>query len=404
MPSTINADNGVVSGSSGVKTTADTSGVLALQSNGTTGLTLNTSLALGVGSGNSTGSSGQVLTSAGSGAAPTWASVASSQWTTSGSNIYYNTGNVAVKTTTFSSIAGTVGTLTIGGTNANTSGGIAYQTNGTVKGYHYIDFDNMTHQSISGGHLFLANNTEQVRITSAGRLGVGTTTPASKFVVANGSVEALEFNPTGSAGGGAYIQGYNRTSFVYIPVEIIASSFAIYPQGGASKVNVNFNGLGLGTGTPSSGIGITFPATQDASSNANTLDDYEEGTFTPVIAGTTTAGTATYGSRSGAYTKIGNLVTLFIYIDWSAFNGTGNIKFTGFPFASVNTANRYFSVYFGGWDNVALTASYIPTGYIGPNETSLNLGQRPTGTGTVSGVPVDAAGVIIFTITYNTAD
>lgn len=72
MPSTINADNGVVSGSSGVKTTADTSGVLALQSNGTTGLTLNTSLALGVGSGNSTGTSGQVLTSAGSAAAPTW--------------------------------------------------------------------------------------------------------------------------------------------------------------------------------------------------------------------------------------------------------------------------------------------------------------------------------------------
>ena len=77
MPSTINADNGVVSGSAGVKTTADTSGVLALQSNGTTGLTLNTTLALGVGSGNSTGTSGQLLTSAGSGAAPTWTTVSS---------------------------------------------------------------------------------------------------------------------------------------------------------------------------------------------------------------------------------------------------------------------------------------------------------------------------------------
>ena len=49
MPSTINADNGVVSGSSGVKTTADTSGVLALQSNGSTGLTLDTSLNVGIG-------------------------------------------------------------------------------------------------------------------------------------------------------------------------------------------------------------------------------------------------------------------------------------------------------------------------------------------------------------------
>lgn len=75
MASTINADNGVVSGSSGLKSTADTSGVLALQSNGTTGLTLNTSLALGVGSSPSYGSSGQLLTSSGSGAAPTWTSV-----------------------------------------------------------------------------------------------------------------------------------------------------------------------------------------------------------------------------------------------------------------------------------------------------------------------------------------
>lgn len=77
MPVTLNADNGVVSGSAGAKTTADSSGVLALQSNGVTGLTINTSLAIGVGSGNSTGTTGQVLTSAGSGAAPTWANAAS---------------------------------------------------------------------------------------------------------------------------------------------------------------------------------------------------------------------------------------------------------------------------------------------------------------------------------------
>ena len=55
--------------------TADTTGILALQSNnGVTGLTLNASQALGVGSTPSFGTSGQVLTSAGSGAAPTWGS------------------------------------------------------------------------------------------------------------------------------------------------------------------------------------------------------------------------------------------------------------------------------------------------------------------------------------------
>jgi len=78
MASTVNSDNGVVSGSAGLKTSADSTGVLALQSNGTTGLTLNTSGAIGVGSGNSTGTNGQVLTSAGSGAAPTWATAGAS--------------------------------------------------------------------------------------------------------------------------------------------------------------------------------------------------------------------------------------------------------------------------------------------------------------------------------------
>jgi hypothetical protein len=83
MPVTINADT--VTGAAVV--TADASGVLALQAAGNTGLTVNTSLALGVGSGNSTGSSGQVLTSGGSGAAPTWVNAPAGGNTTS--NIGY---------------------------------------------------------------------------------------------------------------------------------------------------------------------------------------------------------------------------------------------------------------------------------------------------------------------------
>jgi len=73
MASTINAS---VSPTTGLISTADNTGILALQSNGSTGLTLNTSLAIGVGSTPNYGTSGQALVSSGTGASPTWSSVA----------------------------------------------------------------------------------------------------------------------------------------------------------------------------------------------------------------------------------------------------------------------------------------------------------------------------------------
>jgi hypothetical protein len=72
MASTINASN---SGFGGIVSTGDSSGQLALQAAGTTAVTINTSGAVGVGSTPSFGTSGQVLTSAGSSAAPTWTTI-----------------------------------------------------------------------------------------------------------------------------------------------------------------------------------------------------------------------------------------------------------------------------------------------------------------------------------------
>lgn len=68
MPTTINAD--AIAG--GAIVTGDGSGILALQAGGNTGLTLNSSQAVGVGSSPSFGTSGQLLQSNGSAAAPSW--------------------------------------------------------------------------------------------------------------------------------------------------------------------------------------------------------------------------------------------------------------------------------------------------------------------------------------------
>jgi hypothetical protein len=89
------------------------------------------------------------------------------------------------------------------------------------------------------------------------------------------------------------------------------------------------------SGTTPSLNGITFPATQVASADANTLDDYEEGTWTPTLsAGFSTAPTS-YSQQSGSYTKIGRFVFATMVLDPNGAVGQGSIiKFGGLPFLS----------------------------------------------------------------------
>ena len=91
--------------------------------------------------------------------------------------------------------------------------------------------------------------------------------------------------------------------------------------------------LGVGGATPStSGAGITFPATQSASTDANTLDDYEEGNWTPVFG--ISSGFTISTLNSAFYTKIGNSVTVQCYL---SLTGTGNsnpLVIDGLPFVA----------------------------------------------------------------------
>jgi len=101
---------------------------------------------------------------------------------------------------------------------------------------------------------------------------------------------------------------------------------------GTTSATFNTFGIGLGSATPSSGIGITFPATQSASSDANTLDDYEEGTFTPSVTG------VTVGTTTGIYIKIGKLVFINMIIPVTSGANTG-MTVTNLPFTTW-TGNR----------------------------------------------------------------
>jgi hypothetical protein len=101
------------------------------------------------------------------------------------------------------------------------------------------------------------------------------------------------------------------------------------------SISVSTTGVTL-TGTN----GITFTASQTASADANTLDDYEEGTWTPVLSRDGTAPTITYTSRPATYVKIGQMVYCMAEIDIGSIsaNGSGLNQLTGLPFAAETAA------------------------------------------------------------------
>jgi hypothetical protein len=81
---------------------------------------------------------------------------------------------------------------------------------------------------------------------------------------------------------------------------------------------------------------IKFPASQNSSSDANTLDDYEEGTYTPAPEGTGTAGTPT-GTFAGHYIKIGSQVWVSCQLVFTALTGmVGNLIIRNLPFQAIS--------------------------------------------------------------------
>lgn len=98
--------------------------------------------------------------------------------------------------------------------------------------------------------------------------------------------------------------------------------------------------IGVGGATPAaSGAGITFPATQSASADANTLDDYEEGTWAPTVT-SAGGGSGTTSYATGTYVKIGSLIQYNLFVKITALSGTsGALRIGSFPFAVAARPN-----------------------------------------------------------------
>jgi hypothetical protein len=143
-----------------------------------------------------------------------------------------------------------------------------------------------------------------------------------------------------------------------------ASAYMLWDTSADDLILGGAAGLVLGSG------GIVFPGTQSEISDGNTLDDYEEATFTPQLSdGTSTLTTSgDYNIQIGQYTKIGNRVFFNIGIrnttDLSGLTGTAQLRVVGLPFTAAATIGRS-AVAIGAGSALNLdAANQTPTGSV----------------------------------------
>jgi hypothetical protein len=171
----------------------------------------------------------------------------------------------------------------------------------------------------------------------------------------------------------------------------------------ATNTDLTLAPNGTGILDVQSDVSLSDNALQDVGSGTVASGSfYETGTFTPTVKGSTIAGSATYTTQTGRYTRIGNLVTVYVYVNYSGGTGTGNLFIDGLPFTAINPAAVYAPPPSIRLINIALTASYAYTGLVNPNSTQIFPRQYPTGGGADINVPYDGAGEILINATYET--
>ena len=248
---------------------------------------------------------------------------------------------------------------------------------------------------------FATNDTERLRIKSTGTIesySPDDTTPNIKwrsddtnwFGSLNQSVEGATISTFLSTGG-----DWSANGTTYSATKAIASfetrAIALHPQfnNGAGKVAFLQKAAGSTTtdGTVTEILKIDNDGIKFGSDTAavNALDDYEEGTYTPVF----TAGTAniTYTVQSGNYVKIGKLVRFDFYIQVNGGVSNGNMIEFNLPMNAAAATNSHRGsgvITYHNINNGNSGSNDFPALYIGTSSAQCYMGptqwQAPSGT------------------------
>jgi hypothetical protein len=176
-----------------------------------------------------------------------------------------------------------------------------------------------------------SGNTTAVTIDTNQNVGIGTASPANKLHVSDTTTSTVKTRTQASTG---YVDvGMGGNSGVF---DTTATDGIRLRMSGNDKVAIDGSTLAL------PGLqGIKFQATQSASSDANTLDDYEEGTWTTTFS--SVSGSLTAYTSGGYYLKVGGLVTIY---GWArittAGTAAGGGRILSLPFSIANANTNYY--------------------------------------------------------------
>ena len=234
-------------------------------------------------------------------------------------NVSINANNTASVTNSATALAAR--TLVINGNEGEGSDNLSFFAMADGTGNYGMEVSNSAH---TAQYDLLINP-----INKGGVIIGGTTS------VAHGNVDDLQIGDnTGSRGisinsandGNGAIFFADPDSSLSGQIEYGHSTDALYfITGGNQRARLDVHGLKFGSD----------------SAEANALDDYEEGTWTPTVGGNTGQGTTSSGSIAGKYIKIGKLVTAsFSIANVTLANASGHLKIGGFPFNNDGTNDR----------------------------------------------------------------
>ncbi len=191
------------------------------------------------------------------------------------------------------------------------------------------------------------------------------------------------------------VQGTNHALFVGRGSNTPVANLAVGVDHSICMGNTGADPGFTTTGTPWVS-GLSFDA------GTNTLLKYENGTvFTPSITGSTSAGTATYSSQYGVYSRIGNMVFVQVNLVWSGHTGTGDMLVTGLPYIFSFAAAFYPMAAFVS--EIVLPANAVDVFVDGNNNTTQMEVVVTRDNATVAPVAMDAAGGLSFLGMYLTS-